>query len=106
MNQSPLRLEAIKRLQKAGLSISDRAKTPEVVKAIEMLTGRHCAWNQQSGDFLHAYLAPQKATVWMPPFKPMKKHPHPRIAEIECLPKPVSMAGIGNGGNNGMGRGR
>lgn len=94
MNQSPLRLEAIKRLQKAGLSISDRAKTPEVVKAIEMLTGRHCAWNQQSGDFLHAYLAPQKATIpnqvfrkWNP-----KNHPkHPRLAEIECLPRPIPM---------------
>lgn len=41
-------------------------------------------------------------------FRPLKPRPHLRQAEIDVLPKPISMGGAGNGveGRNGYGRGR
>lgn len=105
MKNQALHDACIAKLHLNGSRIHDNAKTPSIVSAISRLTGKTCAWNMGMEDFMKAFIAPQKATVYVAPFRKMRPHAHPRLAEIECLPRPVSMSGVGNGGNSGYGRG-
>lgn len=51
-------------------------------------------------------MTPKKATVpYVPKFQEYAPPTHLRQDEIDRQPRPVSMSAVGNGGNNGMGRG-
>lgn len=106
MKNQELHDACIAKLRLNGVKIADRAKSPSICTAIGKSTGTYCAYNMSMTDFMQAYLAPQKATAYVTPFKKMRPHAHPRLTEIECLPRQVSMSGVGNGNGQGYGRGR
>jgi hypothetical protein len=111
MTTHDLRPKAIQKLRSAGIAMHPDAKMPEVCARIGDLIGRHIRRTESGQEYLTAWLnpTPQKA---LPPIRvwcdwdPSKHAKHLRMEEIEQLPHAIPMSGVGNGGNNGMGRGR
>lgn len=99
MRNQEIRNACIAKLHLNGVRIADTARTPSIVSAISKLTGKSCAWNLGMADFMAAFLAPQKAAVYVAPFRKMRPHTHPRLAEIErAQPPMLTPCGKGNGG--------
>ncbi|AEC22302.1 hypothetical protein PT7_P066 (plasmid) [Pusillimonas sp. T7-7] len=81
----------------------------DLCKKVEAATGQRKGYRQNQYDFLFAFTGAKREygpAKWIPPFRPISTLRHPRADEIDRLPVPISMAGIGNGGDSGMGRGR
>lgn len=74
---------------------------------VEQATGQPKPYRQTIYDYLHGYASPPKAEPpFVRPWRDLSTRQHLRAAEIDRLPRPIGMPGIGNGGEGGYGRGR
>ncbi|TAL90924.1 MAG: hypothetical protein EPN62_00895 [Candidimonas sp.] len=105
-NPNSPRMRAIAKLQRAGVDIEKTAPIAEVMVIVAVTTGIERKFRQRPDDYLSEYVTPRTAPREPRPWVDLPPHKHPRLAEIECLPRPVSMSGVGNGGDQGYGRGR
>lgn len=115
-----LMAEAAQKLRQAGETVEDDTLTSAICRDIARAIGEKRRRGQTMVNYLLAYLAmpdeiepepdpfiPQKATApdWghRSPYRPPA---HFRDDEINAMPRPIAMSGVGNGGDSGHGRGR
>jgi len=97
------RAEAIIQLRLYGIHVSGIATTDQVVGAIGR-TGLQRRDAETTLAYLKRFVDIPTGRSFVPArtapeFRPMVWKPHPRQAEIEALPHPVSMGGVGNEDN-------
>lgn len=114
-----IKLAAVTKLRRTGYEIESETQIFAICRDIARAIGAKRKQGQGMVDYINAYLAmpdvtpepdtfiPQKATSpdWgkRPEYKPPV---HFRDHEINAMPRPIAMSGVGNGGTSGMGRGR
>lgn len=81
------------------LRIDPATSMHEMVKKVELVSGLRKHYRQNGYDYLCVWLGikPNTPQAWTPPFRPMKAHTHPRLAEIErAQPPMLTPCGTGN----------
>jgi hypothetical protein len=108
MTNDQLKAAVADKFAESGIWVNKHAS----MIALYLRASEHTGTVRGPGETVYGYLsrfAGIKRNIpvsYAPAFRPMCATAHPRAAEIDRLPRPISMSGIGIGGNNGMGRGR
>lgn len=120
MDFDKIRAAAIKKLRDAGWLISDTSTNFRICQGIKQVTGQTRPRSETQFSYIKAYVGqdiqvepeaepfvPQKAVARNWGRRPAHVPPvHLRAHEIDRLPRPIAMSGVGIGGDSGMGRGR
>lgn len=114
-----IKLAAVNKLRRTGYEIESETQIFAICRDIARAIGMKRKQGQGMVDYLREYLDMPDVTPEPDPFIPQKatapdwgKRPeyrppsHFRDHEINAMPRPIAMSGVGNGGDNGMGRGR
>lgn len=106
MTDNELKATAVAKLASHGVTVPENAPFRVLAHQIGLLVGSVVPWNQGLADYVRVWASPPKEPRYVAPFRPLTLGTHLRAAEIDRLPRPIGMPGIGNGGDSGMGRGR
>lgn len=99
MNEIDLKSAVADKLTEFGIWMNKRSSYKKFCDAVADLTGTPQAPGEKPYVYLTRYLGikPNTPQPWTPPFRPMKAHTHPRLAEIErAQPPMLTPCGTGN----------
>ena len=99
MTDLELKSAVADKLAEHGIWIKKRAAWAAFCQTVSEHTGIPVAPGEKPYVYLTRYLGikPNTPQAWTPPFRPMRAHPHPRLAEIErAQPPMLTPCGTGN----------
>lgn len=122
MDHEQLRAAVIKKLRASNWLASLASTDMVICQGIKAVTGKTRPNKTTQLSYMRKFIGldiepepmidpdpfvPQKAVARTWGHRPAHKPPvHLRAHEIDRLPRPIAMSGVGIGGNNAMGRGR